>query len=63
MKSETARPGRPATVTDCAPRVAGAAADNRDADLHRAAFQRLHAHLQRRHGRIHFDQTHRGIAA
>jgi hypothetical protein len=63
MKSETARQGRPASNTDRVSRVAGVAAGNSDADSRRAAFLRLHAHLQRRHGRIHFDQTHRGIAA
>jgi hypothetical protein len=63
VKDEAARQGRPASNTDRAPRVAGVSAGNRDADLRRAAYLRLHAHLQRRHGRIHFDQTHRGVAA
>ena len=64
MKDEAARQGRPATnVTNRVPSVAGVPAGNVDTDWRRAAFARLHAHLQRRSGRIHFDQTHRGVAA
>jgi hypothetical protein len=64
MNDEAARQGRPASNTDRASRVAGVSAGNDDADSRRAAFLRLHAHLQRRSGRrIHFDETHRGIAA
>ena len=61
MNDEAARPGRPATVTNRARSVSGGAVV--DADLRRAAFVRLRAHLRRRHGRIHFDESHRGIAA
>ena len=63
MKSEGGPPGRPATTVIRARSVAAVAADARDADLRRAAFVRLRAHLRRRHGRIHFDESHRGIAA
>jgi hypothetical protein len=65
MKDEAARQGRPASnVTNRARSVAGAAADNGDTDSRRAAFLRLHAHLQPRSGRrLHFDETHRGVAA
>ena len=60
MNDEAARPGRPATTVN---RARSVAADAADADLRRAAYVRLRAHLRRRHGRIHFDESHRGIAA
>lgn len=63
MKDEAARQGRPATHSNRARSLAGVPAGNGDTDWRRAAFARLHAHLQRRSGRIHFDQTHRGVAA
>lgn len=64
MNDEAARQGRPAThVTTRTSRVAGVVADNSDSAQGRAAFSRLVAHLRRRHGRVHFHNEHRGIAA